>query len=52
MVSVYSGFTATTILGVLWACYGLFQPTWMELGVGAAIAGVGIIGREFVRTDP
>ena len=51
MVSVYSGFTATTILGVLWACYGL-TTSLTNFGIGVAFAGVGIIGREFARYQP
>ena len=47
----HTAFTLTTAIGVLYAIYGFFQPTWMEMGVGAAIAGAGIIGREFFRTD-
>ena len=50
-MSPKTAFLVTIIIGVVWFCYGIFQPTWTELGVGAAIAGVGVIGHEFFRYD-
>jgi len=49
VVSPKTAFLITTAIGVLYAIYGFFQPTWTELGIGSAIAGVGVIGHEFFR---
>ena len=46
-----TAFLITTVIGVLWACYGIFQPTWMELGTGTVIAAVGVMGYEFCRFE-
>ena len=45
-----TGFLITTVIGAVWAVYGLFS-SWAELGVGAVIAGVGVIGHEFFRYE-
>ena len=46
-MSPKTAFLITAMIGVFYAAYGFFQPTWTELGVGTAIASVGVMGYEF-----
>jgi len=48
-MSVRAGFIGTTAIGVLWAFYGIFQPTSVEFVVGTVIAAVGVIGFDVVE---
>jgi hypothetical protein len=42
-MSPRTAFAITGILGALWACYGVFTPTWTEWCVGTIIAAVGAV---------
>ena len=46
-MSPRTAFAITGILGALWACYGVFTPTWTEWCVGTIIAAVGVMGYEY-----
>ena len=43
-------FHLTTVIGILYACYGLLEPAdWVPFGVGVSVACVGVIGADLLR---
>lgn len=45
-----TAFLCTAALGTLFAIYGLFTSN-LNVGVGAAVAAVGVIGADFMRGE-
>ena len=43
-------FHLTTVIGILYACYGLLEPAdWIPFAVGVSVACVGVIGADLLR---